>query len=158
MRSGQPVLSAKDVDAASPQLSRSDERPYRMNRKLSPDEQVELAALYQAGASMLELARKYRIHRQTVARHLKREGVELRGQLKRTPELIEQATNLYAKGHSTTEVAKQLGVEASTIGRALKQAGVKLRSQPPIAGANHVTSESTLPDSPSPARRSRAHG
>jgi DNA-binding transcriptional regulator LsrR (DeoR family) len=63
--------------------------------------------------------------RQTVARQLKREGVALRPQLKRTPQLTEQATKLYADGYTLAEVAMQLGVQASTIGRALKRAGVK---------------------------------
>lgn len=91
--------------------------------------------LYQAGASALELARQFNMHRQTVARQLIKAGVELRGQLKRTPQLTEQAKKLYAEGHSTTEIAKQLGVEASTVGRALKRAGVTLR--PPVADRWH---------------------
>ena len=109
---------------ASVQVNEVDPDAYRMNRKLSSAERAQLVELYQAGASALELARQFNMHRQTVARQLIKAGVELRGQLKRTPQLTEQAKKLYAEGHSTTEIAKQLGVEASTVGRALKRAGV----------------------------------
>jgi DNA-directed RNA polymerase specialized sigma subunit len=74
---------------------------------------------------------------QTIARQLKREGVELREQRKRTLELTEQATKLYAEGRSLDEVAKLLGVQAGTISRALKRAGVKLR--PPVADRWHTS-------------------
>jgi transposase-like protein len=121
------------------QLKRSGVDPcqYRMNRKLTPAERARLAEEYRSGLSALQLARKYNIHRQTIARQLKREGVELREQRKRTLELTEQATKLYAEGRSLDEVAKLLGVQASTISRALKRAGVKLR--PPVADRWHTS-------------------
>ncbi|MGH3676551.1 MAG: hypothetical protein ACRDU5_12595 [Mycobacterium sp.] len=96
-----------------------------MNRKLSPAERARLAEQYRSGTSALELARPFKMHRQTVARQLKREGVALRPQLKRTPQLTEQATRPYADGYTLAEVATQLDVHASTIGRALKCAGVR---------------------------------
>jgi DNA-directed RNA polymerase specialized sigma24 family protein len=108
-----------------------------MNRKLNPDEQAELVVLYQAGASMLELSRKFETHRNTVVAHLRRAGVEIRPQRKMTPRLLDRAKLLYADGHSLTEVGKQLDVEASTVGKALKHAGVKLR--PPVADRWHAS-------------------
>jgi DNA-directed RNA polymerase specialized sigma24 family protein len=108
-----------------------------MNRKLNPDEQAELVALYRAGASMVELSRKFETHRNTVVAHLRRAGVEIRPLKKMTPHLVDRAKQLYADGHSLTEVGKQLGVEASTVGKALKRAGVKLR--PPVADRWHMS-------------------
>lgn len=130
MRSGQDDVS-DDRMPPLPQVKAVDPGRYRMNRKLTPAQRAKLAEEYRFGMSALELAGRYKIHRQTVARQLKRDSVPLRQQLKRTPQMIEQATKLYADGDSLAEVANQLGVEASTIGRALKRAGVKLR--PPVA-------------------------
>jgi DNA-directed RNA polymerase specialized sigma24 family protein len=104
---------------------------YRMHRKLSPDEQMELIALYEAGASMLDLSKKFETHRHTVARQLAKAGVEIRSQRKMTPERLAQATVLYGTGHSLDEVGRLLELQASTIGKALKRSGVQLR--PPVA-------------------------
>lgn len=106
-----------------------------MNRKLSPAEQTELAALYKSGASMLELSRKFETHRHTVARQLATAGVAIRPQRKMTPDLVAQAAALYRNDHSLVEVGRLLGLEASTIGKALKRAGITLR--PPVAERKH---------------------
>jgi transposase-like protein len=136
MRSGQADL-ADDGKSALPQVSGVDPKTYRMNKKLSPAERAKLAEQYRFGLSVLELARQYKMHRQTVAAHLEREGVAVRPQRKMTPRLIDQATQLYAEGRSLAEVGKQLDVEASTVGKALKRVGVKLR--PPVADRWHVS-------------------
>jgi IS30 family transposase len=122
---------------ASPQVNGVDPARYRMNRKLSLTERAKLAEEYRFGLSVLELARKYKMHRHTVAAHLEREGVSVRPQMKMTPRLVERATKLYAEGQSTTVIGKQLGVEASTVGKALKRAGVQLR--PPVADRWHAS-------------------
>jgi hypothetical protein len=100
---------------------------YRMHRKLSLAEQDELVVLYEAGASMLDLSKKFETHRHTVARQLAKAGVEIRSQRKMTPELLAQAMSLYNLGNSLEEVGRLLGLQASTIGKALKRAGVQLR-------------------------------
>jgi DNA-directed RNA polymerase specialized sigma24 family protein len=130
IRSGQDDLFG-DVDPVYPQANEVDPHKYRMNRKLNPAERAELAEQYRIGTSALDLARRFKIHRQTVAAHLKREGVAVRRQLKMTPDLIDHAKQLYAEGQSLANVGKQLGVEASTVGKAIKRAGVQLR--PPVA-------------------------
>jgi DNA-directed RNA polymerase specialized sigma24 family protein len=135
IRSGQDGLLANDVQPESTEVTARDQRPYRMNRKLSPDEQAELVALYEAGTSMLELSRKFETHRTTVVAHLRRAGAEIRPQRKMTPELVAQATALYGNGHSLAEIGRMFGLEASTIGKALKRAGVQLR--PPVADRRH---------------------
>lgn len=117
------------------QVNSLDPSIYRMNRKLSLGEQAELVALYEAGASMLELSRKFECHRHTVMRLLQKAGVELRPQRKMTPELVAQAIALYAQDRSLEEVGRLLSMEASTIGKAMKRAGVQLR--PPVADRWH---------------------
>ena len=126
---------AKDDDLESTEVTASKSPPYRMHRKLNLDEQAELAALYQSGASMLELAEKFECHRNTVVRHLEKAGIDVRPQKKMTPDLVAQATALYGQDHSLVEVGRPLGLEASTIGKALKRAGVTLR--PPVADRWH---------------------
>jgi predicted DNA-binding protein YlxM (UPF0122 family) len=106
-----------------------------MHRKLNSDEQAELVALYQAGASMLELSRKFECHRNTVVRHLEKAGIDVRPQKKMTPDLVAQATAFYNQDHSLAEVGELRGLEAGTIGKALKRSGVQLR--PPVADSWH---------------------
>ena len=135
VRSGQDDLS-DDTAPAFQQVNEVDPHKYRMNRKLSPTECAQLAEQYRDGKSTLELARQFKMHRNTVAAHLEREGVAVRGQRKMTPQLIERAKQLYAEGQPLTAIGKHLGVEASTVGKALKRAGVKLR--PPVADRWHT--------------------
>jgi DNA-directed RNA polymerase specialized sigma24 family protein len=135
MRQGQPDLPTKAVETAPPQASGVDPASYRMSRKLSPDRQAELVALYEDGASMLELAGKFECHRHTVMRLLRAKGMKIRPQKLMTPELVARAAALYAQDHSLEEVGRLLGLEASTIGKALKRAGVQLR--PPAADRRH---------------------
>jgi DNA-directed RNA polymerase specialized sigma24 family protein len=137
MRQGQPDLSAKGSGGALPEVNGVDHRVYRMNRKLSPDEQAELVMQYEGGASMLELAKRFECHRHTVMRLLQTEGVRIRPQKKMTTELVSRATVLYNQGASLEEVGRLLGLETSTIGKALKRAGVKLRL--PVADRWHTT-------------------
>ncbi|MGJ6122307.1 hypothetical protein QN239_07000 [Mycolicibacterium sp. Y3] len=106
-----------------------------MHRKLNPAQQAEMVALYEAGASMLDLSKKFETHRHTVARQLAKAGVEIRSQRKMTPELLAQAASLYANDHTLENIGKLLGLEASTIGKALKRASVALR--PPVADRWH---------------------
>src|ERR1700756_3211526 len=74
MRPGRGNFSDNAKPALS-QVSGADPQKYHMNRKLSPTERAKLAEEYRCGMSALELARRYKMHRHTVARHLEREGV-----------------------------------------------------------------------------------
>jgi DNA-binding CsgD family transcriptional regulator len=113
------------VRRASPQVNRAP-RTYRPNRRLTRAERTQLAEQYNLGMSALELARKYGINRHTVAKHLKRDGVVVRGgQTKMTPDTISKAAQLYATGLSLFEVGAHLGVDTTTVHKALKKAGVK---------------------------------
>jgi lambda repressor-like predicted transcriptional regulator len=78
---------------------------------------------------VVELAEKFECHRQTIARQLKKAGIELREQQIRTPAFDQRARVLYEQGQSLDQVAAMLGVQASTINRAVRGAGGKLRPQ-----------------------------
>lgn len=111
----------------SPQLPRG-EQTYRQNRRLTPAERAQLAKQYELGLSALDLARQYGINRHTVTKHLRKEGVTIRGgQTKLTSNVIAKGTQLYAAGQSLADVGAHLGVDTSTVHKAFKRAGVKLR-------------------------------
>jgi DNA-binding CsgD family transcriptional regulator len=78
--------------------------------------------------SVLELARHYGINRHTVAKHLRDDGITLRGgQTKLTPSNIAKAAQLYADGHSLAAVGVHLGVDHTTVYKALKKIRVPMR-------------------------------
>lgn len=93
---------------------------------IGPALRAELAARYEAGATIRELAAWSGAHRQTIVRHLVRAGVEPRrsGLTDKQPEVVRQ---LYSEGLTLVEIAIQLEVAASTVGRCLRRQGVALR-------------------------------
>ena len=102
-----------------------------VQRRLSPSAIAGLAAEYERGRSLNELAGQFGVHRRTVADHLERLGVARRVNLpKLTPTDIERAVSQYRAGDSLATVGKILNVDASTIQRALKRAGVAIRPRP----------------------------
>ena len=112
---------------ALPQICKA-KQDYRINRSLSRPEHDQLVEEYQSGKSTLELARRFGINRHTVAKHLQRRGIVVRGgQVKMTPDVIEHARRLYADGRSLVAIGKQLSVDASTVHKALRRAGVSMR-------------------------------
>jgi len=97
---------------------------------ITPAPRAELAARYEAGATIRELAEWSGAHRQTVVRHLVRAGIEFRqGGL--TDEQSKKAEQLYRDGLTLVEIADQYGVAASTIRSCLLRQEV----QPPSCGA-----------------------
>jgi transposase len=90
-----------------------------------------MAAAYQHGHSLGELAREFGVHRRTVADHLERLGVARRVNLpKLTSTDIKRAASQYRAGDSLATVGKMLHVDASTVQRALKRVGVAIRPRP----------------------------
>src|SRR5665213_1221885 len=129
---GSKALSA-DVDSVdSPTADGAARRPTKpFQRRLTPSELEAVAAAYQHGRSLDELARKFGVHRRTVADHLERLGVARRVNLpKLTPTDIARAVSQYQAGDSLATVGKTLNVDASTVQRVLKRAGVAIRPRP----------------------------
>ena len=111
------------------EVPRSPAKP--VQRRLSPSEITGIAAEYQHGRSLNELARQFGVHRRTVADHLERLGVARRVNLpKLTPPDIERAVSRYQAGDSLATVGNALNVDASTVQRALRRAGVAIRARP----------------------------
>ena len=94
--------------------------------RLSLGEARQLAAAYQGGTTINELADRYKIHRTTVMSILHRDAINTRYRLLSDRQLS-QAIELYAQGLSLLNVSRQLGVNHGTVRRALLKAGVAIR-------------------------------
>ena len=95
-------------------------------RRLSSSETVQLADWYRAGSSVYELAAQFQVHRVTVSKCLREQGVRMRGQ-GLSLDQQEQATGLYASGLSLARIGDRFGVEAHTVRSALLRRGVAMR-------------------------------
>nr|WP_241742571.1 hypothetical protein [Microbacterium lacticum] len=93
---------------------------------LSPAQVDELVALYEAGATLVELGERFSIHRRTAAAHLVRRSVPIRRRGLDERHLAE-AVELYSGGLTLMEVGLRFGVSQQTVGRALVAAGIALR-------------------------------
>jgi DNA-binding CsgD family transcriptional regulator len=99
--------------------------PKQVQRRLRPNEITDLAARYKAGATVYELADRFRIHRGTVSSLLERQGVPRR-EHSLTSSQIAKAIDLYSSGHSLAKIAPELACNPSTVWLALLKAGVRM--------------------------------
>lgn len=95
---------------------------------LDPADARQLVAEYEAGTGVMELSRKYGVHRHTVARYLAKNGVEVRVR-GLAPEEVSEASRLYESGLTLTQVGREFGVSQQAVRRALAAAGTRIRPQ-----------------------------
>ena len=93
---------------------------------LSPTQVEELVALYEEGATLVELGKRFGIHRRTAAAHLVRQSVPIRRRGLDERHLAE-AVELYVDGLTLMEVGLRFGVSQQAVRRALARAGVRIR-------------------------------
>lgn len=98
-------------------------------RRLTEAQVGEMAARYEEGATVYELAAEFDCHRTTVATRLKKAGIAMRLQSP-TSETVDSMVRLYESGVSPLEVGKQLGFCANTVRACLRERQVSVR--PPI--------------------------
>jgi DNA invertase Pin-like site-specific DNA recombinase len=122
------VEQADDRPPEALTASPSTHRP-QLQRRLSSDEIADLVVSYQAGTTVNELARIYRINRTTILEHLRRQGVQRRRPRRLQPVDIDKAVRLYVSGTSIESIAHELRVGPTTVRRVLRQAGVELRQR-----------------------------
>ena len=89
-------------------------------RRLTEAQTVEMAAKYEAGATVYELAAEFGCHRTTVAERLKRVGIAMRLQSPGTVD-IQSMETLYESGLSYPEIGRQLGYAANTVRNYLRE-------------------------------------
>lgn len=102
-------------------------RERQIQRRLTAEQVDQLLDEYRAGASMKDLANQWRLHRTTVAAHLRRAGVAPRRRGVPAARLLE-AVRLYGQGWSCKRLAERYGCDDETVRQALKRADVSLRA------------------------------
>jgi lambda repressor-like predicted transcriptional regulator len=103
------------------------QRPQKQAQtRLDPEEVAKLAAAYQAGGRVKQLARQFGIHRYTVSSILQREGVTLRPRVIH-PDDLPEVIRLYRDGWALARLAAKFDVSPSTVTNALRNAGVPIR-------------------------------
>ena len=95
-------------------------------RRLTEAQVIEMAARYQEGATVYDLAAEFGCHRTTVAARIKEAGIAMRCQSP-TSEAIDSMVQLYASGLSFLEVGKQLGFCANTVQNGLQGRRIQVR-------------------------------
>ena len=90
-------------------------------------EQVDdLVSEYRSGATLVELAARFRVNHRTVAAHLVRREVPIRrGSF--DPSRIHEAADLYLSGLTLVEVGMRVGAGPQAIRQALASHGVVIR-------------------------------
>lgn len=101
-------------------------RKRQVQRRLTPERAGRLVAEYQAGDSMQQLARRWRLHRTTVAEHLRRAGVSVRRR-GIVDSQLDEAVRLYRAGWSCQRLAERYDRDDETIRQALRRVGITLR-------------------------------
>jgi len=103
-------------------------RSLGMAQTLLRAEQIdELVARYRDGATLIELASRFGIHRRTVAEHLTRRKVPIRRRGRFDPSRIHEAADLYDSGLTLVEVGLKVGAGPQAVRRALAEHGVPIR-------------------------------
>jgi predicted DNA-binding protein YlxM (UPF0122 family) len=101
-------------------------RRRQVQRRLTPEQAERLVAEYEAGDSMQRLAKRWNLHRTTVADHLRRAGSAVR-ERGIPAERLDEAIRLYADGWSCQRLADRYSCDDETIRQTLKRAGIKFR-------------------------------
>jgi hypothetical protein len=93
------------------------------------DSQIdELLALYQARATVRDLATHFSVSERTIRRYLICSGIEISDhRVKLSTEQVQAVRRLYESGISTIELGVRYRVDPETIATALRHAGVVLR-------------------------------
>ena len=101
-------------------------RPRQHQRRLRQDELDHLVADYLSGVKVKELAERYRITRQTVLEHMRRQSVP-RLHPRLGPDEINEACDLYRSGKSLADIGAVFSVDPGTVRRALTKVAVPMR-------------------------------
>jgi hypothetical protein len=103
----------------------SRQRPKRALR-LTDVQVAKLVERYQSGATVYELSAEFGVNRKTVALHLSRQGVVLRGRSP-TADQVDEMVHLYRSGLSLARVGERVGFNADTVRHYVQAHGVRTR-------------------------------
>ena len=96
-------------------------------RRLTTAQVAAMAAKYEAGDTVYQLAIEYSIDRRTVSDRLKKTGVRMRFQPPPT-NMIDEMVRLYGSGLSFATIGSQLRASPQTVRRYLHERGVEIRN------------------------------
>ncbi|WP_082099656.1 helix-turn-helix domain-containing protein [Demequina maris] len=100
----------------------------QVQRHLSPEGQLEVVQMYQAGKTINAVARQFKLHRTTVTAILDRHDVPVRAHYM-TARQVDEAQTLYESGNSLAEIGRRLGFDPATISNRLTGRGIHRRGQ-----------------------------
>lgn len=112
---------------ARPEVARVASPIPRRAKQISDEQSVQLAEDYSQGMKVGELAKKYSIHRVTVADHLAIHGIEKRSRGLDKAQVLDAAAR-YHVGTSLAVLGEKYGVSPTTVRQALVKQGVPMRS------------------------------
>jgi DNA invertase Pin-like site-specific DNA recombinase len=120
---------AEKARASSPADRAGRRVPGKSNSKLGLDQVKQLITFYEQGDSLLELSRRFGIHRGTVKDHLRRAGIPIRpgNQAKLNDTDKDEVVRLYESRFSIHKIAVQFGVTDNPVHNALKEREVRMR-------------------------------
>ena len=98
-----------------------------MPRQLSPETEALVIQLYKEGKQRQEIAAACQIHKGSIGRILRDNGIE-RTRVKRvSPEDVTRIIQLYKDGVSSEIIADNLNIDGGTVRRKLRQNGIEIR-------------------------------
>jgi len=118
------ALTCRDIATRRPTPRR--ERVTSTPKRVPDAEAAALAREYLDGATVYEIAHRHRIHRNTVAHHLRRLDVPMRRQ-GLSGEQARLAALLYQDGQSLSRIGERLAVDPTTVRTALLAQGIRTR-------------------------------
>lgn len=125
------VLLRADVPGEETELvvDRMPIEPRQKQRRLTPEEVDELVAARKAGVTMIQLAERFGIKRQTVSAWLAKRGDPRPHQPKLSQDDIHEVVQRYQAGEASPSIAADFGVHPESLRRALRKAGVVMRAK-----------------------------
>ena len=125
---GQGVAPTENESDSDTNLTMSARNRVRDQRRLDPDQILNLVAEYVQGQSVAQPSCSWKIHRTTVMDHLERNDIPRRPtKRKMTDTQVEQAAERYQAGESLAKLGTRYDVDPQTVSRELKKINVQIR-------------------------------
>jgi DNA-directed RNA polymerase specialized sigma24 family protein len=113
-------------EPTAPTRQSPDRRQLRHGRRLSESDVQELVQGYGEGITVVELAKRFGIGKQTVHKILRRRGMPTR-LVGLDPKQVDEAVMLYRAGWTLAKIGQRMKVSPETVRRRLLERGVQIR-------------------------------
>lgn len=96
-----------------------------MTNKIKPEQHQDIVNLYTSGKILKEIAKIYSVSRETIAKILRKNSVEIWDKRHVHPRDYDRVLSLYAEGHTMKSIAAILGgVSAESVAKTIKKFGI----------------------------------